>query len=87
MKLSPILDLSAAAPLATAFNGARGQPIEIDASAVERVGGVCLQVLIAAQNAWTSDGVPFALVNPSEAFLSNIRLMAGHTLAPEDTAA
>lgn len=87
MKLPPILDLGAAAPLATEFNAARGQPVEVDAAAVERVGGLCLQVLVAAQLAWRIDAVPFAIVNPSEAFLNNVRLMAAHELVPEEMAA
>lgn len=87
MQLPPILDLGAAAPLATEFNGARGKPMEVDASSVERVGGLCLQVLVAAQLAWRADGVSFAIVNASESFINNVRLMAAHELVPEEMAA
>jgi chemotaxis protein CheX len=44
LQLPAILDLSAAAPLAEKFLRLRGQPVTVDASQVERLGGLCLQL-------------------------------------------
>jgi chemotaxis protein CheX len=84
MRLPQILDLGAAAPLWSNLNEARGQPLQLDGSEVERVGGLCLQVLLAAQARWTGDGAPFAIVNPSVAFAEGIQIMAAHALAPTE---
>jgi chemotaxis protein CheX len=54
-QLPSVLDLSAAAPLREHFIGRRGAPLRVDASRVERLGGLCLQVLIAARAAWAED--------------------------------
>lgn len=85
MRLPQNLDLGAAKTLHSDFLQARGAPIEIDASEVERIGGVCLQVLIAAAAAWRRDGHEFRVVAPSQAFTEAIRLMGAalHISAPE----
>lgn len=80
MQLASILDLAAAKPLWTELSARRAQPLEVDASSVERLGGLCLQVLIAARRAWQADGVAFAIANPSQAFTDAVRLMAGEEL-------
>lgn len=83
MRLSPVLDLGAAAPLWSSLCEARGRPIEIDASHVERIGGLCLQVLLAARAQWQADGHPFSIVQPSAAFADGVRLMAAADFAPQ----
>jgi chemotaxis protein CheX len=50
-----VLDLTAASSLREQFIGRRGSPLRVDASRVERLGGLCLQVLIAARAAWAED--------------------------------
>jgi chemotaxis protein CheX len=87
MNLPQILDLAAAAPLRQALLEARGQPLELDASRVERLGGLCLQVLLSAQAVWAADGYAFRIVNPSPAFAEAARLMAAHGLIPLESAA
>ena len=77
MRLPAILDLAAARPLHDALTAQRGQQLDVDASAVERMGGLCLQVLIAAQRAWESDGRAFAITDASPAFESAVALMGG----------
>ncbi len=62
--LAPVLDLPAAGPLAAALLERRGAPLVIDASAVERLGGQCLQVLLAAHATWHCDGKAFR-INPA----------------------
>ena len=41
--------------------GRRGAALRVDASQVERLGGLCLQVLIAARAAWADDRQEFML--------------------------
>jgi len=66
--LPSVLDILYAEPLRTDLLGLRGQPVAIDASAVERLGGLCLQVLISAQQTWARDGQDLTIESPSEAF-------------------
>jgi chemotaxis protein CheX len=66
--LDPVLDLNAAAPLTAALRQHRGRPLRLDASAVRRLGGLCLQVLLAADRAWGEDGCPLAIAPRSAAF-------------------
>lgn len=80
MQLASNLDLAAAKPLWTELVATRAQPIEIDASNVERLGGLCLQVLLAARRAWQADGVAFVIANPSQAFTDAVRLISGEEL-------
>jgi chemotaxis protein CheX len=50
-----VLDLNAASLLREQFVARRGSALRVDASQVERLGGLCLQVLIAARAAWAED--------------------------------
>ena len=68
MTLPAVLDLQQAEPLRAELLGLRGQSVVIDGSAVERLGGLCLQVLISAQKTWASDGHVMTLDQVSEAF-------------------
>jgi chemotaxis protein CheX len=68
LELPEVLDLKAATPLTVEFLTLRGRPVDVDASHVERLGGLCLQVLLSAAKTWKIDETPFALVNPSSAF-------------------
>lgn len=70
--LDAVLDYRAAAPLRDAFLERRGAPVNVDASRVEQMGGLCLQVLIAARRAWSHDGVPFDFIARSEAFDASV---------------
>ncbi|MBI3438552.1 MAG: STAS domain-containing protein [Proteobacteria bacterium] len=86
MRLASHLDLGAAAPLLAEFKRARRQPIEVDASAVERIGGLCLQALLAAEATWRADSVPFRIVQPSQSFVEALRLAGAESiLMPEAT--
>ena len=71
--LPPILDLKAASQLRDEFCAAKGGPLDVDASKVQRLGGLCLQVLLSAQRSWAVDGKPFRVVDPSPDFLEGIR--------------
>lgn len=75
MVLEADLRLSAAAPLATALRALRGADINIDASQVERLGGLCLQALLAAEAAWEADGNRFEITSPSAEFTRDLKLL------------
>lgn len=75
LKLRSILDLTAAEPLKADFLSLRGQSINIDASDVDRVGGLCLQVLMSAHKTWNRDGMSFAFHEPSPAFQDCMALL------------
>jgi len=46
----------------------RGQPVTLDASNVERLGGLCLQVLLSARKTWAADGVDLTITPQSQGF-------------------
>ena len=68
ISLPPLMGITAAAPLTNEFLLCRGKDVTIDASAVERVGGQCLQVLLSAAATWAHDGMELDFVNPSTNF-------------------
>ena len=68
LQLEPVLDLGAAERLHARLVSLRGGPIEIDASQVERLGGLCLQVLLSARRTWAADGQSARLSQTSPAF-------------------
>jgi chemotaxis protein CheX len=70
LSLGESLDLAAAAPLQAEILGLRGGPLTLDASSVLRVGGLCLQVLLAARTAWRSDDRAFSVADASPEFRS-----------------
>lgn len=74
LRLDSILDFRASMPLRDAFLDRRGDALMVDASQVTQIGGLCLQVLIAARRAWRSDCIEFAITGRSEAFDSAITL-------------
>jgi len=71
LALPPILDITAAGPLASEFLRVRGKDVSVDASKVERVGAQCIQVLLSAVATWTLDGMEFDLANPSAALVDS----------------
>ena len=74
LRLDEVLDLKAAGRLHANLLGLRGEGLVLDASDVQRLGGQCLQVLLAALAAWREDGKPFSFSNPSGAFLQALNL-------------
>jgi len=79
LALAPVLDLKAAEPLKVALMERRGHPLEIDAADVQRLGGLCLQLLLAAAATWRADGLSMRVGPRSEAFLDALRLFGGET--------
>jgi chemotaxis protein CheX len=74
LELPEVLDIKAAAPLASAFLERRGTEIVVDASRVDKLGGQCLQVLVSASLTWHADEVSFGVVDPSVGFLEALTL-------------
>ena len=52
-----------------------GRSVVLDASGVQRIGGQCLQVLLAAASAWRQDGYSLAFAAPSPAFEDGLSLL------------
>jgi chemotaxis protein CheX len=75
LTLAPVLDLRAAGALRAELLERRGQPMNVDASGVERMGGLCLQVLLSARSVWADDGHAFTISGPSESFREAMRLL------------
>jgi chemotaxis protein CheX len=75
LTLSPVLDLRAAGALRSELLERRGQSMDVDASGVERMGGLCLQVLLSARRQWSDDGCAFTIRGPSEPFREAMRLL------------
>jgi chemotaxis protein CheX len=69
LELAEILDLKAAAPLASSILAHRGSDLTIDSSHVRRLGGQCLQVLLSAKYTWSADEMSLEFVNPSPDFI------------------
>lgn len=75
LKLSPVLDLNEASVLHGKLTEMRGTPIAVDASAVERVGVQCAQVLMSGIKAWEADGKAFTFSKASDAFDKTLKLI------------
>lgn len=65
IRLPAVLDLTEAAPLAETLLCARGVDVRLDASEVTRLGGQCLQVLLAAAKTWAEDDLKFEICQAS----------------------
>ena len=75
LHLDAVLDLKAAKPLADALTARRGADLEVDASEVRRLGGLCLQVLLSAVATWQGDGRTLTFLNPAPAFIEGLELL------------
>ncbi len=75
LKLDAVLDIKAATPLFTLLSRQRGHDLVIDASAVERLGGQCLQILLAARASWAADRRVFTVEGFSQGLIATLELM------------
>jgi chemotaxis protein CheX len=73
--LPAILDAKAAAPLLEFFIAQRGADLRCDGRGVRRLGGQCLQVLLAAQAAWAADGCAWSVAEPSPELVAALALL------------
>jgi chemotaxis protein CheX len=75
IELPEMLDLRAATPLASQLLTQRGEEVILDASAVQRLGGQCLQILLSARATWELDGTQLRIVDPSPGFVEGLELL------------
>ncbi|CAM5402679.1 STAS domain-containing protein [Frigidibacter albus] len=68
LSLAPRLDLPAASPLSEAIRASKGQALNLDAGNVAHLGGLCLQVLLAAAASWRAAGQTLRINPRSQAF-------------------
>ncbi|MFZ2103600.1 MAG: STAS domain-containing protein [Oricola sp.] len=54
---------------------ARGNPVAVDASAVERIDTPCIQVLLSAARLWREEGVALELSGESGVFTENLNTL------------
>lgn len=86
LSLPPVLDLNEASALRGKLMGLRGSSLVVDASAVERVGALCLQVLLAGAKIWEEDKQSFTFAKVSDAFTKTTQLIGiniDHLMAKE----
>ena len=67
LNLPAVLDLRSAEPLKAELMALRGNAVSLDASAVERVGGLGVQLLLSAIKTWKADGQVLTFLNVSNA--------------------
>ncbi len=72
LKLDPVLDMAAAAALRTALIEQRGGDLDLDGGDVQRLNGLCLQVLLSAAKTWDADGARLRLIDPSEHLMQTL---------------
>ena len=78
--LPAILDLKAAGSLKAEIQLHAGSALDLDTSKVERVGGLCLQVLLAAAETWRAAGLPFRLIHSGDAARNDVQLLGAANL-------
>jgi chemotaxis protein CheX len=86
ISLAAVLDLNEASTLRTRLLALRGSNVVIDASGVERVGALCVQVIMAAAKTWNEDKLSFTFSKVSDAFQKTMQLIGvdiDHLLAKE----
>jgi chemotaxis protein CheX len=86
LNLAPVLDLNEASVLHRTLIEMRGRGIVIDASAVERAGALCVQVLMAGAKSWEEDKHAFTFSKVSDAFTKTTQLIGvnvDHLMAKE----
>lgn len=80
--LSPVLDVTVVSSLRERLLALRGAVVEVDASGVERLGGLCLQVLMAARKTWAADGADLRLTGASDALVEQLAAFGAPDLQP-----
>lgn len=72
LTLPETLDRKAAFELSKTLLEHRGSEIELDASGIQRLGAIGVEVLIAAQRLWHGEGIGFQIDNWSEPALQSL---------------
>ena len=74
LSLDNVLDLNAAGSLHSQLLGMRGSDLVIDASAVEKVGTLCIQVLMSARKTWEEEKKSLTFSEMSDALMKTMQL-------------
>ncbi len=72
------LDLAGAEALAAKLLGLRGEDLGLDASAMQRISGVGLELLISAALQWRADGKSLAVTGWSEPGLQSLQALGAN---------
>jgi chemotaxis protein CheX len=80
LQLAECLDLAAAAPLRDEILEQRGSALVLDGSRVQRLGGLCLQVLLAARATWAADEKPFRVADATPEFRNCLERVGAESL-------
>ena len=80
--LPAVVDFASAAALRSGLLEHRGSDLEVDAAAVQRIGGLGLQILLSAARSWRSDGLKFAITGASTPF-NEVLSLTGAADLPE----
>ncbi len=86
ISLAAVLDLNEASALRGTLMRLRGSNVAIDASGVERIGTLCVQVIMAAAKTWDEDKLSFTFSKVSDAFQKTMQVIGvdiSHLLAKE----
>ena len=78
--LPPVIDTASVGALRVQLLEHRGLDLAVDASGVQRIGGLGLQVLLSAANLWAADGHALVIDNPSSVFTEMLRLTGAASL-------
>lgn len=76
------LDSSAAPALLASLRERIGRPLALDASGVEVIGALALEVIVAAGRQWERDGQPLTVIDPSARFTSACAVLGLRDDAP-----
>jgi chemotaxis protein CheX len=74
-ELPAIMDTQAAAAVLEKFLAHRGGDLRIGGADVQRIGGQCLQVLLAARTAWAADGNSLSIADMSPEFTAALETL------------
>lgn len=84
LALPSVFDAAAASDLTPAVRtAAAAGDLQVDGSAVDRIGTPGLQLLLAAARAVRADGNAFTLTDPSPALVASLVLAGAHHLLEE----
>jgi chemotaxis protein CheX len=78
INLAACLDGLATERLASELAPQRGHALTLYAGQVTFLGALALQLLIAANRQWQTDGKPFRIADPSAAFLEGVALLGSN---------
>lgn len=84
VELPAQLGLKEAGELRQQLLSLRGRMVDLDASKVERFGGVAFQVLLSARATWRQDGQRFRLVETSDAMGRALAMLGAQSFNTSD---